>query len=188
MMLKLGLVLVYLGAFYLIQSRLRVWIKALAKQKQVNPARAGLVIRFLIGALMFVTISLLAVTLGFGYQDVTVFVSSVFAVLGVALIAQWSILSNITAGVLIFFVFPYRIGERIKVVDKDEDISGTIKEIALFHVLIRRDSGDMVTYPNSLMLQKPVLKLAITPPVAVANAKTSSALAAAAAPELENNV
>ncbi len=162
-MLKILLVLLYLSAFYFLQSRVRIWIKGLAKQKQVSPARAALVTRFFIGLLMFTTVSLLAVTLGFGYQDITVFVSSMFAILGVAFIAQWSILSNIASGVLIFFVFPYRIGERIKVVDKDEDISGTIKEIALFHVLIRRDNGDVVTYPNSLILQKPVLKLAPKP-------------------------
>jgi small-conductance mechanosensitive channel len=82
------------------------------------------------------------------------------------LVAQWSILSNLTAGVLIFFVFPYRIGERIRVVDKDEDISGAIIEIALVHVLIHRDNGDTITYPNNLMLQKAVLKLADQTPLA----------------------
>jgi len=64
------------------------------------------------------------------------------------------------------FVFPYRIGERIRVVDKDEDISGVIIEIALFHVLILRDNGDTITYPNNLMLQKAVLKLADQSPLA----------------------
>ena len=60
---------------------------------------------------------------------------------------------------IIFFAFPYRIGDRIKVVDKDDDISGKIVEIALFHVLIRRDDGSTVTYPNSIILQKAVIQL-----------------------------
>ncbi|WP_295871929.1 mechanosensitive ion channel domain-containing protein [uncultured Zhongshania sp.] len=96
---------------------------------------------------------------GLGYQQVFIFMSSFLAVLGIALVAQWSILSNITAGVIIFFAFPYRIGDRIKVVDKDDDISGKIVEIALFHVLIRRDDGSTVTYPNSIILQKAVIQL-----------------------------
>ena len=163
----------YLLGFYILQRQLREWVEQLARFRNVAPARVALVTRFLIGVLLFITVSLIAVTFGLGYQDVSLFVSSVFAVLGVALIAQWSILSNLTAGILIFFVFPYRIGDRIKVADKDEDIRGEIREIALFHVLIARDNGDLVTYPNSLMLQKPVLKLA---PEAPASVETGSEL------------
>jgi hypothetical protein len=40
-----------------------------------------------------------------------------------------------------------------------------IIEIALFHVLIHRDNGDTITYPNNLMLQKAVLKLADQSPL-----------------------
>ena len=93
-----------------------------------------------------------------GYAQVSIFLSSVFAVLGVALFAQWSILSNITASLIIFFGFPYRVGDNIKVLDKDGDIQGIIEEIDLFHVLIR--VGDvLITYPNTLILQKAVVKL-----------------------------
>lgn len=134
-------------------------VQRLADKKQVSAARTSMVTRFLTSVLFFITLSLMAVSLGLGYHDVALFVSSAFAVLGVALVAQWSILSNLTAGVLIFFVFPYRIGDRIKVVDKDEDIRGIIEEIALFHVLIKRDDGNLITYPNSQILQKSVIKL-----------------------------
>ena len=89
----------------------------------------------------------------------SLFLSSIFAVLGVALVAQWSILSNITASFLIFFVFPYRVGDLIKVVEKDEDVRGKIIDITMFHVLIQHESGTVITYPNNLILQKGVLKL-----------------------------
>ena len=78
---------------------------------------------------------------------------------GVALFAQWSILSNITASMVIFFGFPYRVGDRIKVTDADFDLSGTVEEISLFHVLLRTHDGNLITYPNNLILQKPVFKL-----------------------------
>ena len=45
-------------------------------------------------------------------------------------------------------------------VDKDDDICGVIQSIEPFHVLILRDNGDLITYPNSLILQKAVIKLA----------------------------
>lgn len=105
---------------------------------------------FIFFALLLVSIS------GVEYSQITIFLSSIFAVLGVALFAQWSILSNVTASLIIFFGFPYRVGDEIKVIDKDDDISGVIEEIELFHVLIRR--GDqLITYPNTLILQKEVI-------------------------------
>ncbi|MDX2424410.1 MAG: mechanosensitive ion channel, partial [Amphritea sp.] len=50
----------------------------------------------------------------------------------------------------------YRVGDSIKVVDKDDDISGIVDEITLFHVIIRRQ-GEIITYPNTLILQKAVI-------------------------------
>ena len=60
---------------------------------------------------------------------------------------------------IIFFSFPYRVGDRIKVLDKDDDMSGVVQEISMFHVILRRDDGNVITYPNSLILQKAVLKI-----------------------------
>ncbi|MBB1322928.1 mechanosensitive ion channel family protein [Shewanella sp. SR43-8] len=153
------MITLYLAVFFLAQRQVKKWIRQQAQKKQVSEVRSRLITRLISYLLFFVTISVMAVSLGLGYQEVSLFVSSAFAVLGVALFAQWSILSNITAGVLIFFAFPYRIGDRIKIVDKEEDMSGIIVEISLFHVLIKRDIGDVMTYPNSLMLQKAVIKL-----------------------------
>ncbi len=148
-----------IAVFIFIQQQLKQFISQQAKKKQVNEVRSRLVTRLLTYLLFFITASIMAVSLGLGYQEVSLFVSSAFAVLGVALFAQWSMLSNITAGVLIFFAFPYRIGDKIKIVDKDEDMTGVIVEISLFHVIIKREQGDMMTYPNNLMLQKAVIKI-----------------------------
>nr|WP_319556849.1 mechanosensitive ion channel family protein [uncultured Vibrio sp.] len=137
----------------------------LASSKGVEKARLSFIQRCFNVALLFLTASVFAIVTGIGYGDVSLFLSSIFAVLGVAFIAQWSILSNITASFLIFFVFPYRVGERIKVVDKDEDISGEIQEISMFHVLIKHENGNLITYPNNQILQKAVLKLAKSKPV-----------------------
>ncbi|MBE4086342.1 mechanosensitive ion channel family protein [Vibrio parahaemolyticus] len=156
---------VLMGVFVLIAYRIlkRIVNRAilnLATSKGVKKARLSFIQRCFNVALLFLTASVFAIITGIGYGDVSLFLSSIFAVLGVAFIAQWSILSNITASFLIFFVFPYRVGDRIKVVDKDEDISGEIQEISMFHVLIKHDNGNLITYPNNQILQKAVLKLA----------------------------
>ncbi|EIT7124972.1 mechanosensitive ion channel family protein [Vibrio parahaemolyticus] len=156
---------VLMGIFVLIAYRIlkRIVNRAilnLATSKGVKKARLSFIQRCFNVALLFLTASVFAIITGIGYGDVSLFLSSIFAVLGVAFIAQWSILSNITASFLIFFVFPYRVGDRIKVVDKDEDISGEIQEISMFHVLIKHYNGNLITYPNNQILQKAVLKLA----------------------------
>ncbi|UTZ29658.1 mechanosensitive ion channel family protein [Vibrio campbellii] len=151
---------IILIAYRLLKKIANRAILNLAEAKGVKKARLSFIQRCFNVAFLFLFASLFAIVTGIGYGDVSLFLSSIFAVLGVAFIAQWSILSNITASFLIFFVFPYRVGDRIKVVDKDEDISGEIQEIRMFHVLIKHDNGNLITYPNNLMLQKAVLKLA----------------------------
>jgi len=107
-------------------------------------------------ALLFLIV--LFLTLGIQYSQVSLFLSSFFAVAGIALFAQWSILSNITASLIIFFAFPYRIGDKVRIADADFDLSGTIEEITLFHVILSHENT-LITYPNSLILQKAVTKL-----------------------------
>ncbi len=92
-------------------------------------------------------------------SGIFIFASSIFTVIGVAMFAQWSILSNITASIIIFFSFPARVGERIKIVDGENSVTGEIVEISLFNIEIVDNDGNKVHYPNNLFIQKPVKKL-----------------------------
>ncbi|TXS95193.1 mechanosensitive ion channel [Parahaliea maris] len=134
-------------------------IRRLGRSKEVAEVRIKYLEKTSRILLFVAFVIVLCLTLGFGYGQVSLFLSSAFAVIGVALFAQWSILSNITASMVIFFGFPYRVGDEIKVTDADFDLSGTVEEISLFHVLIRTAEGNLITYPNNLILQKPVIKL-----------------------------
>lgn len=126
-------------------------------EKSVNPYRIKYISKTINIALVVFFVIVLVSVLGYQSTQVYFFLSSIFAVIGVALFAQWSILSNITASLIIFFGFPYRVGDTVQVIDKDADVSGIIEEISLFHVLIRRGE-DLISYPNTLILQKGVIK------------------------------
>ncbi len=134
-------------------------IHRLGGAKDVPPSRIKYLAKTANITLFALFVFAVCLVLGLGYGEVSLFLSSAFAVIGVALFAQWSILSNITASMVIFFGFPYRVEDRIKITDADFDLSGTVEEISLFHVLIRTDDGNIITYPNNLILQKPVIKL-----------------------------
>ena len=135
------------------------YLERIGRSKDVHWTRVKYLIKTSRFALSIAFIIALCIVLGLGYTEVSFFFSSVFAVIGVALFAQWSILSNITASVVIFFGFPYRVGDRIKVTDADFDLSGTVEEISLFNLQLRSEAGNLVTIPNSMLLQRTVIKL-----------------------------
>ncbi|RNF47924.1 mechanosensitive ion channel family protein [Marinomonas hwangdonensis] len=158
MMVKVGLIVLLVVAYVVLSRLLKSSIALLGHKKAVNEVRITYVSKMLHLGMTATFVLVVCLILGVGYGQLAIFFSSVFAVVGVALFAQWSILSNITASLIIFFGFPYRVGDWVKVVDKDDEVLGQILEISTFHVIIQRLSGDVVTYPNSLILQKAVVR------------------------------
>lgn len=157
-MVQIGLIALLIVAYVIVSRILKSSVTLLGQKKYANEVRITYVSKMLNLGFTAIFVLLVCLVLGIGYGQLAIFFSSVFAVVGVALFAQWSILSNITASLIIFFGFPYRVGDWVKVVDKDDEILGQITEISSFHVIIHRLSGDVVTYPNSLILQKAVVR------------------------------
>ena len=154
-----ALLLAALLVVYLLgRSAVRRFVGRWGREHGIAEARILYVTQSLQLALLALVVVAALLTLNVRYGQITIFLTSMVAVLGVALFAQWSILSNLSASLIIFFGFPYRIGDVVKVVDKDEDIRGTIEAIGAFHVQIRRAGGDVVSYPNCLILQKAVIQ------------------------------
>ena len=92
---------------------------------------------------------------GLNQSDIVLFVSSVLTILGVALFAQWSHLSNITAGVILFFDSTIKIGDTITILEKDFNITGRIEDIEVLSVKLSTEQG-IILVPNNVFLQKPV--------------------------------
>lgn len=148
---------IIISAFFICARLINTAIDKYGQARHVGAYRLKYITKTLNLTLAIFFIILLVSFLGVEYSQISIFLSSVFAVIGVALFAQWSILSNVTASLIIFFGFPYRVGDYIRVVDKDDEIVGVIEEISLFHVLIKRGE-ELITYPNTLILQKAVVK------------------------------
>lgn len=142
--------------YWILRKNLHLLVERIGLQKRIENKR----IKYVNAVLQFIVTILLFICLGFvvglGYSDVSIFFGSVIAVIGVALFAQWSILSNITASVIVFFFFPYRVGDYIRVYDGDDSVEGEVHEISLFHVILDTNDGNLVTYPNTLVFQKTV--------------------------------
>ena len=93
---------------------------------------------------------------GVDTRNLLVALSSMFAVIGVAFFAQWSILSNVTAGLMIFFASPFRIGDSIRILDKDYPLDARIEDIQTLYTYLRTAEGELYIIPNNLFLQKTI--------------------------------
>ena len=82
------------------------------------------------------------------------FISSFLTILGIAFFAQWSILSNITAGLILFVNYPVKIGDEITILEKDNNITGEIKDIGAFFITLQTEDKELITVPNSIVLQR----------------------------------
>jgi len=121
---------------------------------EVLDNRANLVIKYISVLLTAVSIVAIIVIWGVEADNLITTLSAVITVIGVALFAQWSILSNITSGIILLFSFPFKIGDIIRIHDKDFPIEGEIEDIRTFHTLLKTREGEIITYPNNLLLQK----------------------------------
>lgn len=99
---------------------------------------------------------LLAAVWGLKQHEIAVFASTILTALGIAFFAQWSLLSNITSSVILFFNHPLKLGDTIKVLDKDYPFEGEITELTYFFVHLKTTSGEIITIPNAIVLQKSI--------------------------------
>ncbi|WBL23645.1 MULTISPECIES: mechanosensitive ion channel domain-containing protein [unclassified Zunongwangia] len=152
--------LIYTGLMVVLLLVINLILKKTAQRignkGEIHITRIRLMFRYINILIVILAVFLMALVWGMDLRDLALVFSSVFAVLGVALFAIWSILSNITSGIIMFFNFPYKIGDKIKIHDKDMPIEAVIEDIKAFHLHLRTDDGELITYPNNLILQKAV--------------------------------
>lgn len=113
------------------------------------------VIYKIITVLIYCTIVvLISFIWGVDEKQLIVYVSSFLTILGIAFFAQWSLLSNITAGLILFINYPVKIGDTITILEKDNNITGEISDIGAFFITLKTKENQMITIPNSIILQK----------------------------------
>ena len=146
-----GILGILLILFRIIATKL---VRRYAKTNQTLEHRTNLVIKYIHLFINILVIIALIIIWGVQTKDIFIALSSITTVVGVAMFAQWSILSNITSGVILFFSFPFKIGDVIKIHDKDFHIESEIEDIGAFHVYLKTREGEKIIYPNNLLLQK----------------------------------
>ncbi|PQB08251.1 hypothetical protein BST83_14755 [Polaribacter filamentus] len=108
-----------------------------------------------ISILIYITLIVITAFIwGVDEKQLLIYISSFLTILGIAFFAQWSILSNITAGIILFVNYPVKIGDKITILEKDYNIDGEIKDIGAFFITLKTAKNEFITVPNSIILQK----------------------------------
>ena len=148
--------IVVLAGYIIVHYITKIFVNNSLKQTHLQRGRRKMIIKA-VHLLSFLTaIILLSAIWGLKQNEIAVFVGTILTALGIAFFAQWSLLSNITSSLLLFFNHPVKIGDTIKVLDKDYPFEGEVSDLTYFFVHLKTESGEIITIPNSLLLQKSV--------------------------------
>lgn len=152
--------LIAVTIYFILYLIIKTTINNTLKHTPLQRDRRKIIIK---GLHLFTTI-VLAILLsgiwGFKQNEIAAFASTILTALGIAFFAQWSLLSNITSSLILFFNHPLKLGDTIKVLDKDCPFEGEITELTYFFVHLKTKSGEIITILNAQILQK---SIAITP-------------------------
>jgi len=93
------------------------------------------------------------------FEGLSLYIASFITIIGVGLFANWSIVSNITASVILFFFFPLKLGSNVRIVDGENSAEGVVMGLSLFSILIQNKEGNDIYFPNNLAIQKSIVHL-----------------------------
>lgn len=139
--------------FIMIKILLRYSVKLTIVNSYVKMTEKKDVLR-LINLILLIAFCLVLIAIWSVRQEqVLIFASSLLTVFGVALFAEMSILSNITACIILFFQHPVKVGDTVSVSHEGRDIEGELIDITYFFVFIKTADKGILSVPNAALLK-----------------------------------
>lgn len=159
---KVILTLVVIGIYILPRILINRSIDRTVLNSSTKKARSKVLKKVIRMIILSICIAIILIIWGVEQEDIAVFIGSVLTVVGIALFAQWSILSNITSGVIVFFNHSVKLDDTIVIIDKDYEIEGRVSDIGLFFVILKTKEGEQISVPSNVFIQK-MIKKKLTP-------------------------
>lgn len=137
----------------LIVDRLITAATLAMERGNVLPASTSGFLQRIARGLLFVLVGLgLAVIAEWDVTGVWTLLSTLLAMVAIGFVAVWSILSNVTATLVILIWRPFNVGEWVTL--KPEDIAGEVIDINFIYTLLKDEEGQIIAVPNNLFAQK----------------------------------
>lgn len=149
-----------LAALLLYVVALRVTHRIVDKtlvDRLIQESRGMAIKKFLDVVITFILLAVLVLIWGVDHADLALFIGSVLTVLGIAFFAQWSILSNITSSVILFFNHPVKLNDVICILEgKDYVLEGRVIDVGLFFVTLENTDQEKISLPNNIFMLKSI--------------------------------
>ena len=143
-----------IASFFILRFAFVKFLAKIQRKYEYSKYRLRPLLKFVNLFFIITLIVVLIAIWGIEETKIWTFITSVLTVVGVALFAQWSILSNISSSLIIFLNHPVKLGESITILDDDYDISGRVSDIGMFYVILKTETDEKIMIPNNVFLQK----------------------------------
>lgn len=155
--LKAGVVVL---GYFVTAALCRFAVVRIGRGREHEPARIRGALQTCRLVLRLLFVFILMIVLGVDLAAIPAFLGSFLAVVGVACFASWSILSNITSGLIIYAAKDLQIGDTVRIHDDKEPFEGVITEFRLWSLVLKLKNGGQALIPNSVIVQRPIVIVA----------------------------
>jgi small-conductance mechanosensitive channel len=146
--------IIAIASFFILRFATIKFLAKIQNKYDYSKYRVRPILKFINLFILMTLIIVIIAIWGVEQTKLLAFITSALTVIGIALVAQWSILSNISSALIIFISHPVKLGESITIMDKDFDIKGKVSDIGLFYVTLKTGTDEKIMIPNNLFLQK----------------------------------
>jgi len=147
---------VSIGVYLLIRIVFHKIIDRTVTNSLLQKTRGKIIKKIFLILITVITLIFILTVWGVNQSELFMFMASVLTVIGIALFAQWSHLSNITSGIIIFFSHAVNLDDTVSIIDKDYEVEGRISDISIFFIKLKTKQGEEIFIPNNIFMQKMV--------------------------------
>lgn len=155
--IQLAITLIVIGLYFLLDRLSAPRIEQGVDQGRFKDGVAARAIRIVRVVAGFVGLMMLIIIWGIEIGSLLIFASTALTLLGVALFASWSLLSNVTAYFVLLLHPSYRRGTFVRIIDFDNYAEGYISELTFFNTKLITENREVIVYPNNLLLGRPTI-------------------------------
>jgi small-conductance mechanosensitive channel len=131
---------------------LQSWLGKFELRSRLSYESVLTITRIATAALWLVVITVVLEIWGVGLGGIRAVAASVATVIGIAFLATWTMVSNVTASFFITIWRPFHLGDTVEVLP--ENLKGCVIDSNLMFVALRDDGGAIIQIPNNLFFQK----------------------------------
>ena len=139
-------------AMLVVNRVLRRWLAYLRSRLHQSDETNLVISRIVTVVLWTLTALVIINTWGVSLGGVWAVLVGAITVIGVAFLATWAMISNITASFFLVLSRPFRFGQTVEILP--ENLKGRVTKSNLMFTTLREDDGNELQIPNNLFFQR----------------------------------